>query len=99
MTEQKSYTVHRSMLGDKEYERGDTRKLTPAEAKPLIDAGALSEEGEEPKERQPAVQHTFGARKSEVEGYTSASGEGVKITDHRPQTAAKAKAPAPAKKA
>lgn len=91
MAEKHTYIVHRTMMGDKEYQRGETRELTAAEAAPLIVSGALSKEGEEPQARDPAVQHTFGARKSEIDGYTSAAGESVKIVDHRPHAAAPSK--------
>lgn len=46
MAEKKSYTVHRAMHGEgRDYARGDTRDLTPADAAPLLAIGALAEKG------------------------------------------------------
>ncbi len=81
MTEKK-FTVHRAMHADgRDYERGDTRTMTEADAAPLVKSGALSPEGEEPAQRAAAVEHTFGQRPSEVNdgGYTSATGEGITL--------------------
>ena len=75
MAEKQKYQVNRSMLGDKEYGRGDTREMTEAEAEAagLLASGALSKPGEEPAQREPAVQHTFGAAPAEDDAtYTSA---------------------------
>lgn len=80
MTAKKSYTVHRSMHGEgRDYERGDTRKLTEADAAPLVATGALSPDGEEPIVREPGVQHLFGTGESDTAngGYTTATGDGV----------------------
>lgn len=95
MAEQNEYTVNRSMQGDKDYERGDTRKMSAADAAPLLATGALSEKGKEPAEREPGVRHTFGSEPTEYEGYTSASGEpSISVSDKRTSTK-----PAAAKKA
>lgn len=80
MTDTKTFTVHRAMHGDgRDYARGDTRKMTELDAAPLVKSGALSPEGEDPAIREPAVQHTFGQRPSEVNerGYVAATGEGI----------------------
>jgi len=61
----KTYDVHRSMMGDKEYVRGDTRTMSEADAATLVESGALSLEGEDPVAREPAVIHAFGSAKSE----------------------------------
>lgn len=65
MADKQKYTVNRSMQdGPTSYERGDTREMTAVDAAPLLATGALSRHGEKPAERQPAVQHTFGAASS-----------------------------------
>lgn len=75
----KTYTVHRSMHGDgRDYEPGDTRELTEADAASLVEMGALALEGEEPLTREPAVRHTFGTDPGTAPAdYTTATGEGV----------------------
>lgn len=78
----KTYDVHRSMHGDgKDYEPGDTRELDEADARALVDMGALSLKGDAPFVRPDPVRHTFGAHPSEVNdgGYTTAAGEPVAI--------------------
>lgn len=76
MAEKQKYVVNRAMQdGANEYSRGDTREMTEIDAAPLLAIGALSKPGEEPAEREPAVQHTFGAAPTEQREYTSA-GEG-----------------------
>ena len=83
MAEKQTYTVHRSMIGDgRDYNRGDTREMAPADAAEMIVSGALSEEGKGPLVREPSVRHTFGAEPSAVNdaGYTTPTGEGV-VTD------------------
>lgn len=40
-----SYRVLRAMQGDRNYAEGDTRELTPAEAKHLVDLGVLKDLG------------------------------------------------------
>ena len=80
MAEKQTYTVHRSMIGDgREYTRGDTREMAPADAAEMIASGALSEEGKEPLVREAGVRHTFGSEVSAVSeaGYTTPTGEGV----------------------
>lgn len=59
---EKTYSVHRSMIGPDghEYAAGDTRVLAETDAADLVASGALALVGEEPKTRDPAVQHTFG---------------------------------------
>ena len=94
MADKKKYTVHRSMHGEgRDYERGDTRELTEADAAEMVRSGALSLEGEKPRVRGDAVDHTFGSRPSEVNdaGYTSASGEGVQMPTSLKATKAPAK--------
>jgi hypothetical protein len=60
------YEVRRSMQnGAESFERGDTREMTEAEAAPLLRSGALCMPGEDPAEREPAVQHTFGTAPQE----------------------------------
>lgn len=84
MSSKQIYIVTRAMHGDgKDYARGDTRQLSETDAAPLVAAGALAKEGEEPTAREPAVRHTFGTEPSKVndQGYTSASGEGIKAPD------------------
>jgi hypothetical protein len=64
----KTYTVHRSMHGDgRDYEPGDTRELDEIDAAALVESGALSLEGEDPRVREPAVRNTFG--KAEPTGH------------------------------
>lgn len=53
----KSYLVNRSMTGDRDYERGDTREMEEAEAADLIESGALSEPGVAPRVRPNGVTH------------------------------------------
>ena len=80
MAEKQTYDVHRSMHGDgRDYVRGDTREMSATDAAPLVEAGALSEEGQEPLVREAGVRHTFGSEVSAVSerGYTTATGEGV----------------------
>jgi hypothetical protein len=80
MADKKTYTVHRAMHGDgKDYERGDTREMTEADAAPLVELGALSIKGSDPADRPAAVRHTFGQEPSAVNdgGYTVATGDGV----------------------
>lgn len=94
MAEKKSYTVHRAMHGEgRDYARGDTRDLTPADAAPLLAIGALAERGKGPAEREPAVRHTFGAEKAASADYTTATGEGVvdgvSAAEQKAQTAPK----------
>lgn len=73
MADRQKYTVHRAMQGDdKAYERGDTRELSAADAAPLLASGAISLPGKEPVRRGAGVEHTFGARKNEDSGFTSA---------------------------
>lgn len=94
----KKFTVHRSMHGDgRDYERGDTRVMSEADAAPLVATGALAPEGEDPLVPAAAVEHTFGQRASEVNerGYTSPSGEGVAVP-RSPVTARGKAKPAPA---
>jgi hypothetical protein len=80
MAEIKNYTVNRSMHGDgRDYARGDTRKMTVADAAVLLASGALSEEGADAVTPEPAVRHTFGTEPSAVadRGYTTPTGDGV----------------------
>ena len=80
MADTKTYIVNRSMHGEgRYYARGDTRKLTEADAASLLASGALSEQGKEPVTREPAVRHTFGTEPSRVteRGYTTPTGDGV----------------------
>jgi len=80
MAEKHTYTVNRAMHGDgRDYDRGDTRHLTEADAASLVATGALSLKGEAPVERAPAVRHTFGREPSRVNdgGYTTAAGDGI----------------------
>lgn len=68
MAGMKTYAVHRSMHGDgRDYEPGDTRELLEIDAADLVESGALSLVGEEPKVRNPAVVNTFG--KAEPTGH------------------------------
>lgn len=100
MAEKKSYTVHRAMHGEgRDYARGDTRDLTPADAAPLLAIGALAEKGKEPTEREPAVRHTFGAEKVKAAEYTTATDKGViDGVSAAEQNAAVSKPQAPVKK-
>lgn len=90
MAETKEYTVNRAMQsGATSFDRGDIRKLTEAEAAPLVASGALSLKGAKAEEREPAVRHTFGEAPNEDQGYTSAAtGErvSVEMTDKRTTT-------------
>lgn len=72
MAEKNTYTVHRSMHGDgRDYERGDTRELTEAEAATLVATGALALEGEQPiVPPVSGVVHTFGTKPSESKPIT-----------------------------
>ncbi len=45
MAEKFTYKVLRQMDGDKQYFEGDTRELTEAEAKHLVDLGVLEKTG------------------------------------------------------
>lgn len=82
MAEKIKYDVKRSMQGDKDYNRGDTRMMTEADAAPLVATGALVRHGEKPGEREPAVRHTFGAEPNEDRGYTDAlDGKATPATD------------------
>ena len=95
MSEKKKYTVHRAMHGDgKDYARGDIREMTPIDAADLLATGALSEEGKDPAERDPAVRHTFGQEPSNLNerGYTSASGDGIQLPKPAPTKPARAAA-------
>lgn len=48
------YKVARAMVdGAKEYARGDTRSLSPSDAKPLLDMGALIETPQPKRETKP----------------------------------------------
>ncbi|SFK44434.1 hypothetical protein SAMN03159338_4269 [Sphingomonas sp. NFR04] len=86
------YEVRRSMqCGAESFERGDTRELTEAEALPLLKSGALCLPGEEPAERELAVQHTFGAAPQESPAdYTVASPDNAVQLPKRQQGAKKA---------
>ena len=53
----KSYLVNRSMTGDRDYERGETREMEETEAADLIESGALSEPGVAPRVRPNGVTH------------------------------------------
>jgi len=79
MADKHTYTVNRAMHGDgRDYDRGDTRQLSEADAAPLIATGALSLKGEGPIEREPAVRHTFGTDAGAApDHYTTATVEGV----------------------
>ncbi|WP_260928210.1 hypothetical protein [Novosphingobium sp. 9] len=93
MADKKTYTVHRSMhAAGKNYARGDTREMTEIDAAALVEAGALSLAGEDPKVRAATVNHTFGAATSAVNdgGYTTATGESVVVKKAAAKSAAKA---------
>ena len=80
MADKITYTVNRAMHGDgRDYERGDTRQMTAADAAELVALGALSKQGDEPAVRAPAVRHTFGTEPSRIaeRGYTTPTGDGV----------------------
>lgn len=95
MAETKEYTVNRAMQsGSESFERGDTRKLTEADAAGLVESGALTLKGSKTAEREPAVVHTFGTVPSEVESYTDASTgkeASVSVQDKRPAAAPKSR--------
>ncbi len=87
MADKKTYTVHRSMHGEgRDYERGDTRELTEADAAVLVASGALSPKGEDPIVPEHGIEHTFGAKPSAVNdgGYTSPGGEPIKTPTRKP---------------
>lgn len=87
MAKKLTYRVNRSMHGDgKDYARGDTRELTETDAAPLVATGALSLDGTNSVEREPAVKHTFGQEPSAVNegGYTTATGKGVSASRVKP---------------
>jgi len=77
----KTYTVHRAMHGNgRDYERGDTREMTEADAAEMVATGALSLEGEEPIGREPGIVHTYGEPHSTAPTYVSAvTGEVVPV--------------------
>lgn len=90
MANMKTYTVHRGMHGDgRDYVPGDTRELTEADAAVLVESGALSLEGEEPKVREPAVRNTFGA--AEPTGHLNST---IATTDEKMVATRIVKAPA-----
>jgi len=53
MAEKFTYKVLRQMDGDKQYFEGDTRELTEAEAKHLVDLGVLKKVGAAKSEAAP----------------------------------------------
>lgn len=89
----KTYDVHRSMTGDRDYQRGDTREMEEADAAELVASGALSLKGERPVPREPMVRH--GAideadRSFAHETVAPPREPSVKVADKRPATKAKA---------
>lgn len=88
----KTYDVYRSMTGDKDYVRGDTREMDELDAAELIRSGALALPGEKPAVREPAVVHAFGSAPSpNAEIVLPPREQSVKVADQRKSAAAKAK--------
>ena len=84
MADKKTYTVHRGMHGDgRDYQVGDTRELTEADAAELVASGALSLMGEAPKVREPSVRHTFGAAEDTGHLDTTIAGSADRVVTPR----------------